>query len=212
MRLRKFGHSCLLVEANDTRLLLDPGVFSPGVSDVEGLSAILVTHQHPDHLDLVRLPALLERNPDARIVTDAGTADLLRDGHGIDATAVSPGERLQLGVDVEVVGGTHAEIYREIPRIPNVGFLIDGRLLHPGDALDAPNHGRDIEILALPTMAPWMRMAEAIDYLRAVKPRLAVPIHEAMVRSTDIYYGAFRTFAPAGTELTVLDDGEPVTV
>jgi hypothetical protein len=89
-----------------------------------------------------------------------------------------------------------------------VGYLLDERLLHPGDALDVRD--REVEILALPAMAPWMRMSEAVDYLRAVKPRIAVPIHEALLRSTDLYYGAFRGLGPSGTELRVLDDGEPV--
>ncbi|MBP9694894.1 MAG: MBL fold metallo-hydrolase [Candidatus Magasanikbacteria bacterium] len=28
MRITKFGHSCLLVEENDVRVLIDPGAFS----------------------------------------------------------------------------------------------------------------------------------------------------------------------------------------
>jgi L-ascorbate metabolism protein UlaG (beta-lactamase superfamily) len=208
MQLRKFGHSCLLVSSGDGRVLIDPGTFSSGFEDLDGLTAVLITHQHPDHLDVGRLEPLLERNPDARLVTDVGTAQVLRDAHGIEANVATAGDSFDVGIAVDVVGEQHAEIYPEIPRIPNAGYVLDGRLLHPGDALDVTD--RDVEVLALPAMAPWMRMAEAIDYLRAVAPRFAVPIHEGMLRSTDIYYGAFRNLGPDGTELRVIDDGQPV--
>jgi len=207
MRLQKLGHSCLLVEAGDARLLVDPGTFSSGFDDLEGLTAVLVTHQHPDHLDVAALPALLERNPTMQVITDAATAQILRDDHGVEASVARGGESLDLGVRVEVVGEMHAQIHPDLPQVPNVGYLIDGRLLHPGDALDVTD--REVEILALPTMAPWMRMAEAVDFLRVVQPRVAVPIHDGLLRSTDLFYNAFRGLGPESTELRVLDDGEP---
>src|SRR5205807_7363210 len=71
MRLQKLGHSCLLVESGDARLLIDPGTFSSGFEGLEGLTAVLVTHQHPDHLDIDRLPGLLERNPSTQVIADA---------------------------------------------------------------------------------------------------------------------------------------------
>jgi L-ascorbate metabolism protein UlaG (beta-lactamase superfamily) len=208
MRLQKFGHSCLLVESGDGRVLVDPGTFSQGFEQLDGLTAVLVTHQHPDHLDVERLRPLLDRNPQARLITDAATAEQLGDDHGIEATAAKAGESYDVGLRVEAVGEQHAEIHRDLPRIPNVGYVIDGRLLHPGDAIDVTDV--DIEVLALPAMAPWMRMADAIDYLRAVSPRVAVPIHEALLRNTDLFYNAFRGLGPDATELKVLDGGEPV--
>jgi len=151
---------------------------------------------------------VLERNPTAQLIADVATAQSLRDDHGIDASVASAGEVFEVGMRVEVVGDMHAQIHPDIPQVPNVGYLVDGRLLHPGDALDATD--REVEILALPTMAPWMRMAQAIDYLRAVAPKVAVPIHEGLLKSTDLFYGAFRGLGPDQTELRVLDDGQPV--
>src|SRR5207248_6806 len=91
VRLRKLGHSCLFVSTGDARILIDPGTFSPGFEEVDGLTAVLVTHQHPDHVDVARLPRLLERNPDAQLVTDVATAQMLRDDHGIEASVASGG-------------------------------------------------------------------------------------------------------------------------
>jgi len=210
MQLQKFGHSCLLVETGEGRLLIDPGTFSAGFEQLDGLTGILVTHQHPDHLDVERLRPLLDRNADAQLVADPATAQILHDDHGIEARVASTGDRIDLGVDVEVVGQQHAEIHRDLPRIPNAGYVIDGRLLHPGDAIDVTD--RQVELLALPTMAPWMRMSEAVDFMRAVQPRAVIPIHEALLRSTDLYYNAFRNLGPKDAELRVLDDGEPIQV
>jgi L-ascorbate metabolism protein UlaG (beta-lactamase superfamily) len=73
------GHACVVGDTGAARVLVDPGVFSEGWQTLEGLDAILVTHQHFDHLDLEKLPALLEQNPDAELVVDPGTADGLRE-------------------------------------------------------------------------------------------------------------------------------------
>lgn len=204
MRLQKLGHACLLVEDDDARVLIDPGVFSSGIEELTGLTGILVTHQHADHVDVARLPALLQANPDAILHCDEGTApDLIE--HGIDARIVHEGDDLDVGLPVRVIGQRHAEVHPDVPRVPNVGYLIAERLFHPGDALTAP--GVDsIDVLALPTAAPWLKAAEAVDYLRQVRPRVAVPIHDAVLAMPQMYYGLFDRLSPAGTEVRVIGD------
>lgn len=203
MKVTKFGHSCLLVEDGDGRVLIDPGSFSTGFEELTGLTGILVTHQHADHLDRNRLPALLERNPEAALHTDPGSAAQL----GSVARAVHAGDTLDLGLPVEVFGRDHAVIHPDIPIVPNTGYLLGGRLFHPGDAFTVP--AAEVEILGLPTAAPWQKLSEAIDYLRAVAPRVAVPIHEKVVAVPGMYYDRFRDLGPAGSEVRVLEDGTP---
>ena len=74
MRLTHFGHSCVLVEIGDRRILLDPGTFSAGFEELRGLDAIVVTHQHPDHCDPERFGPLAQANADARLLLEAQTA------------------------------------------------------------------------------------------------------------------------------------------
>jgi L-ascorbate metabolism protein UlaG (beta-lactamase superfamily) len=199
VRIVHFGQSCVLVEIGTARLLLDPGIYSAGFDDLTGLDAILVTHQHPDHLDLARMPALLAANPAAQLHVDAGSAPQLTSA-GIAHQVVSPGQQLQLaGTAVEVVGGDHGVIHPDIPVVPNNGYLIagdTGTVLHPGDSFTVP--ACDIDLLLLPTAAPWLKVAEAVDYLRAIAPPLAVPIHQAILATPEKYYGLFRELAPAG--------------
>jgi L-ascorbate metabolism protein UlaG (beta-lactamase superfamily) len=204
MHITRYGHSCLLVEDDDARLLLDPGVFSRGFEGLRGLTGVLVTHQHADHLDLDRLAALLEANPDARLHCDEGSAPQLdRQPHSV----VRDGDVLDLGTSVQVLGAQHAVIHPDLPRIPNVGFLIGGRFFTPGDALTVPDS--DVEILGLPTAAPWLKLSEAVDLLRAVRPRVAFPVHDAVLATPEIWYGQFSALAPDGTDFQVVaPDGE----
>jgi L-ascorbate metabolism protein UlaG (beta-lactamase superfamily) len=211
MRLTKLGHSCLLVEEGGARLLLDPGNLSQGFEELEGLTAVLFTHQHADHLDQQRLRGLLDRNPGVRVISDPGSAEPLGQA-GVEAEVVADGQELDAGgVGIRVAGRDHAVIHPDIPVVPNVGYLVGGRLFHPGDAFTQP--GQPVEVLAVPAGAPWLKLSEPIDYLRAVRPRVAVPVHDQVLSGPgrSIHYRQLEQLgAREGTTLRSLDDGAPV--
>ena len=211
MRIVHFGHSCVLLETASERILVDPGKFSPGFEDERELSAILVTHQHFDHLDVDRLPRLVEANPAARLIVDPGSAPEI-EKLGLAFDVANPGDSFAVGnTSINAVGGEHAVIHADIPVIPNVGFVVDhGAFYHPGDSFFVPE--QRIDVLGLPTGAPWLKAGEAVDYLRAVAPRVAVPIHEAVLANPALHYGLFTNLAPEGTEVKVLDRGEPTKI
>ncbi len=210
MELTHFGHSCLLAEFGVARILFDPGNFSRGFEGITGLSAILLTHQHPDHADPQRLPALVEANPTAALYADPQTAALL----GGAWRAVEVGDRFTVdGLTIRGVGGRHAVIHPEIPVIDNMSYLVGDRehpakLMHPGDALFVPEE--PVEVLATPAAAPWMKISEAVDYLRAVAPRHAVPIHQGIIapEARGIYYG--RLAEMTDTDFRVLTEENSV--
>lgn len=182
-----------------------------GFEGITGLSAILITHQHPDHIDVTRLPTLLEDNPAAELYADPQTAAQL----GEPWRAVHVGDELPLAeLTVRAVGGCHAVIHPEIPVIENISYLVGdskhrARLMHPGDALFVP--GEQVDVLATPAAAPWMKISEAVDYLRAVAPARAVPIHQAIVApdARGIYYG--RLTEMTTTDFQVLPEESAVT-
>lgn len=210
MQLTHFGHSCLLAafrrgDGTDTTLLFDPGVFSHGFEGLTGLSAILITHQHPDHVDTARLAALIDGNPDAALYADPQTAAQL----GAPWQPVSVGDEFTIGgLRVRGGGGVHAVIHPEIPVINNISYLVgDGkhaaRLMHPGDALYIPRE--PVDVLALPAAAPWMKISEGVEYLRAVNPNRAIPIHQGIVNPVayNLYYQ--RYIEMGGTDFRVLE-------
>jgi len=217
MQVTHFGHSCVLLDTGSpgagARLLFDPGQFSAGFEEVRDLDAILITHQHFDHLDAARLPALVEANPRATLVVGPGSAE--ETGKlGLAAELVAPGDTLTLGgAEVAVVGGEHAVIHPSVPVPPNVGYVVgDGAFYHPGDALFVPE--RRIDVLGLPTAAPWLKSGEAVDFLRAVAPRVAVPIHQGLLNDIGLQltYGLFSRLAPEGATVTVLTPREPTAL
>jgi L-ascorbate metabolism protein UlaG (beta-lactamase superfamily) len=204
MEITKYGHSCLRVVDGSANILIDPGAFSAGFEDLTGLTAVLVTHQHPDHLDRDRLPAVLAANPGVSVYADEATAGQLGEA-GIGASAVHSGGDLDVGTPVQVVGRDHAIIHADIPVVPNVGYLIGGRLLHPGDSLAVPE--QDVEILAVPASAPWMAIKEAVEFFRAVNPAVAFPIHEKVIANPAMAYGLLSRLGPTGARWIDLDDG-----
>ncbi|MFC9789295.1 MBL fold metallo-hydrolase [Rhodococcus sp. NPDC127528] len=214
MRLTHFGHSCLLAEINGSTVLFDPGNFSHGFEGITGLDAILITHQHPDHADTARLPALVEANPGAALYADPQTAALFGDGW----TAVHAGDEFDVGaLHVTGTGGAHAVIHPDLPVIDNTAYLLGtadqpAQLMHPGDSLFVPE--QQVGVLALPSAAPWLKISEAIDYLRAVAPRVAVPIHQAILadQATGIFYGRYADMAAEGTEFRVLPEEDSLEV
>ncbi len=206
MLITKLGHSCLRVQDGDADVLVDPGTFSSGFTELTGLTAVLVTHQHADHLDLERLPALLAANPAATVHADPGSAAQLHDA-GIPVQTVRTGDSFDVGTPVTVHGGEHAVIHRDVPTVPNAMFLIGGRLLHPGDALVVPDV--PVDILGVPAAAPWMALKEAVEFYRSVQPRKAFPIHERLLVNPAMAFGLLERLGPADADWLEPADGEP---
>jgi L-ascorbate metabolism protein UlaG (beta-lactamase superfamily) len=175
VRLTKYGHACVRLDLAGGSVVLDPGTYSPDV-DLAGVADVLVTHEHADHIDVDRLVPLVRDG--LRLHTNADVAASLASDHGLEVHAVGPGETFTVaGVDVRVVGGEHAEIYNGLPGCANVGFVLAG-LYHPGDALHVPEV--EVATLLVPVSAPWLKLREALDFVRAVAPARAFPIHDAM--------------------------------
>ncbi len=208
-RLTRYTHACVRLERDGRALVIDPGTWSEPEA-LEGASAVLVTHEHYDHIDAERLTAALLGDPDLAVYTNAAVTDQLSTV-AAQVHAVAPGDTFTAaGFDVSVVGGRHAEIYAGLPGCPNVGFMIDERVFHPGDALFVPDAA--VDTLLVPAGAPWLKLAEALDFVRAVQPRAAHPIHDAVL-SPNGQALVDRWFdSHAGTDYRRLSPGESLDI
>jgi L-ascorbate metabolism protein UlaG (beta-lactamase superfamily) len=213
MKLTKYEHACVVLEKDGTSIVIDPGSFSSGAAEIiAGAEAILITHEHFDHVNEAAISEALTARPDLRMYAPAALAGLFA-GHQDQLTAVAAGDALTLGsFAITVHGSDHAMIHPDIPVIPNVGYLIDGSLYHPGDAYYAPEV--PVSVLLLPTSGPWMKIGEAADYVRAVRPQQIVQIHEMLLSDIGLQLagsllgeqgltGLPLTQVPAGQSLTV---------
>ncbi|MFD0787276.1 MBL fold metallo-hydrolase [Micromonospora azadirachtae] len=177
MQLTKYAHSCLRVEHDGGVLVIDPGVFSDPVA-LDGADAVLITHEHPDHLNVEAVTRQLDRRP-APVYGPASLAATL--GDAAEALrAVQPGESFTAaGVAVRAYGGRHAVIHPDIPVVDNVGYLINDVVYHPGDALVVPD--LPVDTLFAPIHAAWSKFSEVVDFIRAVAPRRVYALHDALL-------------------------------
>ncbi|MCX4659060.1 MBL fold metallo-hydrolase [Streptomyces uncialis] len=179
MKLTKKTHACVRLEKDGRSLVVDPGGYTEEDA-TRGATAILVTHEHPDHFSEERLRAALDADPATTVWTLRSVAAQLSAAYPGRIRTVGHGDTFSVaGFDIEVHGELHAVIHPDIPRITNVGFLVDGSVFHPGDALTVP--GRPVDTLMLPVHAPWNKISEVIDYVREVGPRRAYDIHDALL-------------------------------
>lgn len=213
MTITKFGHSCILVEEGNSRILIDPGAWSEGHTDLQHIDAILITHEHADHCDIESLQNILKNSPELKIYTNDGVGKKLGEA-GISFERFVDGDSIQIKeVLVEGFGKNHAEIYSTLPHWDNTGFLIAERLFHPGDAVGViPS--KPVEILALPVVAPWLLLSDAIDYAKALKPKVVFPIHDGMLKITGPFHNHPKNILGAEEEMVVeiLEHGKAFTL
>ncbi|WP_267424964.1 MULTISPECIES: MBL fold metallo-hydrolase [unclassified Curtobacterium] len=209
MEVTKLEHACQVVTIDDARLVIDPGGFTRPV-EATGVVAVVVTHEHPDHVTPEQVAGILERNPGAVVLGPAGVALALPD---VDVEVVTDGDHRTVGpFELTFHGTRHNVIHRSVPVVDNTGVLVNGRLFHPGDAYTVPDV--PVEVLAAPVGAPWLKVAEMMDFVAAVGPRRAYPVHEATLSDVgfDMHLGRLReAVAPTGS-VVVLTPGESLTI
>lgn len=209
MRLTKFGHAGIRIEHDGTSIVIDPGTWTQREA-VDGVDAVLVTHEHADHYDPEHL-----RATDAPVYTIGAVAAQVREDAGDVAervTVVRPDETWTIGdIGVRAVGELHAVIHPELPRFHNSGYLLtlgDTTVFHPGDALTGP--GVPVDILLTPVSAPWMKVSEGIDFARSVGAARNVAIHDRVYSDVglgiaDTHFG--RILGADGLDYVRLPDG-----
>lgn len=213
MKLTKYEHACVTFEKDGDSFVIDPGSFSARADEIiSGSGAILLTHEHFDHVNETAINAALADRPDLRVYAPAALEGAFGQHPG-QFTAVSAGDELKIGgFTITVHGSVHAVIHPDVPPVANVGFLVDEAVYHPGDAYFVPE--ATVDTLLLPTSGPWMKIGEAADYVRAVRPDRVVQIHEMLLSEIGLNLASMLLGEKGltGKPLTVVPNGESITL
>ncbi len=174
MRITKYEHACLSVEVDGKILVVDPGEFAEGLENLSNIVAIVVTHAHKDHFDPEVLETIYDKNPDAVLVALPEITEKVPDHK---SRPVNAGDKVTIEpFSLEFFGGKHAAIHESMDTGDNLGVFINNKLYYPGDSFTEPH--RPVEVLALPTSGPWLKLGEVIDFVRNVKPKKFFPTHD----------------------------------
>jgi L-ascorbate metabolism protein UlaG (beta-lactamase superfamily) len=210
MRMTKFSHACVRLEG-DGVLVIDPGSFSEREA-LDGVDAVLITHEHVDHFEPERLADALAKRPSIEVYTNPDVAKQLAGLAGVVTSVVAGDNFTAAGFAVRAYGGLHAIIHPELPRVTNVGFLMttDGAsIYHPGDSFDVPTDAT-VDTLFVPASGPWLKLAEAVEFVRAVAPQRAYALHDGLWNETGQAVWNRNMAALAGCEYSRLTPGESV--
>jgi L-ascorbate metabolism protein UlaG (beta-lactamase superfamily) len=177
MKLTKYEHACMVLEKGNSLLVIDPGGFTTPLTDLDGVVAIVITHEHADHWTAEQLQRILDRNKDARILGPAGVAAA---ASAFTIETVAAGDEVTVGsFNLKFFGEKHAVIHETIPIVDNVAVLVDDNFYYAGDSYTVP--GVEVGTLAVPVGAPWLKIGEVMDFVDAIKPRQSLPVHEAVL-------------------------------
>ena len=191
--------------------MTDPGMFSTMQNDARDVDVVLITHEHADHFHVDSLREVLLHNSNAQVVTNSAVMKILeKEGISDDVKChtVGDGEHIDIkGILIEGMGTKHAEIYKEFGQVENTGYFIGEKLFYPGDAFYDPE--RPVDILALPVSGPWCNMHDAIEYALAVRPRVAFPVHDAVLINPSMVHQLPGNVLPKeGIQFVVIGVGE----
>ncbi len=215
MKLTKHTHATVVLEDAGQSILIDPGTFTPNAADLlVTATAVLITHEHIDHFAIDAIAEALRKRGELRLWGPAtATAVLENTGAFQDGrvTTIEGGEVIDIdGIEVRVFGGDHAQIHDGIAVPHNVGYLVGGRVFHPGDSYAVPDVV--VDTLLVPTSGPWVKVGDAIDFVDAIKPRRTIQIHDVMLseigrKSMGMFLGENGL---TGTPMHILVAGETI--
>ena len=178
MKLTKFQHACLVLEKENSNLVIDPGELSRDFIMPRHVDGIVITHEHPDHFDEKLIHSILAAHPKATIIAHESISGRFTN---FTAVAAKVGEVYTVGAfSLRFFGGVHASIAPTVQTPANLGILVDDRLFYPGDSFVIPENVA-VQELALPVSAPWLKISEPMEFLATVRPQLAFPTHDGIL-------------------------------
>ncbi len=175
MKITKLEHSGIIIEKEDKQIIFDPVEFKEKIPELKNVVAIVITHKHGDHLQLEVIARIRSDFPLARIFTTSDATALIE-----NVTLVKNGDSYNVdGFELDFFGKDHADIIPGQVPCENIGVVIDNKIVNPGDSFDIPNINAEVLFVAI--SAPWLKIAESMDYVKKAKPKTVIPVHNALL-------------------------------
>ena len=195
------------VREGNSRLVIDPGRFSPSFTKFDAIQVLVLTHVHRDHFDKDTVSKIVTVNPNIIIYAPKQVANEIAN---LQVTIPEIGKSYKAsGFTLEFFGGQH-ELY---DGFENIAVLVNSTLFHPGDSYTTPS--KPIKLLAAPAAAPWLRVAEASEFIATCKAETVIPIHDALLSEVgkEVHYRILgEATAQAGSKWQVLEPGESIEI
>ena len=210
MTITKYEHACLDIKENTSRLIVCPGVFTKSLTDLTGITAVVITHAHADHLDPSIIQEIIKNNPHVTFYT----TDEAKKEIATNCQTAQPGESVTVGdFTLEFFGTNHAEIDPKTPVLQNIGVLVNNKLYYPGDSFtECPTQ---FSVLAVPASAPWLRVAQTIPLIEKSNCQTVFPTHNALLSEAghQVTNNWLRTFTErSGKKFVFLQPGDSLEV
>ena len=211
MRITKYEHACFVASIADKKLVVDPGSFTVPLPDTNNVVAVVITHEHADHWTPEHLQRIKDNSPDVKFYGPAGVVAAATD---FEIELVKDGEKIELDpFTLEFFGENHAQIHSSIPIVDNVGVLINDSVFYPGDSFTLGPVG--VDLLAVPSSAPWLKIGEVMDYVAAAKPKRSFATHDMINSVLGNQMAAARITAvteQGGGEFVPLSPGDSIEI
>lgn len=177
MKITKYGHACLLLDTEKTRLIIDPGSFTTLPNNLKPIDYIIVTEEHFDHFSEENIDLIAKQNPDVQIFTTNTVKDSLNIKN-LDVVSVSGEQTFSLaGLSVTLRERDHAVVHQKSP-CKSLTVTIDNTFYYPSDTYEITDER--FKVLALPTSGPWFKVTESIDFANKIDAHTIISTHDSL--------------------------------
>lgn len=234
MKITKYQQSCLVIESEGKKLLIDPGSFfaqNNKAEDFLDVSAVLLTHTHADHFDKNILRIFFDNE-----IPIYGNSDVAQqlETVGIKCNEVKDRNRFTIeNFEIEPVDLPHCKLRRckvckaSVWNIPsgckehpnkvdvvdgplNTGFLVNRNFFHPGDGVEI--EGFEVKNTGVAIVGPTISYSDAWAFVRQIRAKTVVPMHYTHPAFIDRGPKEFAKLAPENTRVIILGDGESAEI
>ena len=179
MKITKLVHSCIIIELDNKKILVDPGVYSWQNETVKSanfsnISAVVITHNHPDHLNNDFADAIKEASPNA---TWYGTKQVAEQLVNLNIECHTESQ----DASVQIIASEHADLSPWFDEQPeHTSFLLFSEVLISGDCQTLnDSHGARILAGAI-NGGPWGAVVGFSKMIESMedRPKIVLPLHD----------------------------------